>query len=213
MSFSKPGLLKSVRAIIWVALDVLLISVAVILAQVVRYSPYLSTTFYANSLRLAPAMLVIFLVVFYAFGMYRTMWQYMGSRDVLRIMAATLVASLLTYGFSVCANLFVRPVNLFRLHRMVYLLLWLFSFALVCASRLFYRLMFTQQPISMKTLLKKGNRDLRRVMVIGAGWTGASVVHDMQRGVYGGCVPVIVLDDDAMRTGSRLSGVPVVRGT
>lgn len=76
-------------------------------------------------------MTVIFLLVFCGFGMYRTMWQYASANDVLRIALATLVASLITYLFSLAANAFVRPQNLFRLHRMVYLLFWIISMAMV----------------------------------------------------------------------------------
>ena len=89
-------------------------------------------------------MTVIFLLVFCGFGMYRTMWQYASANDVLRIALATLVASLITYLFSLAANAFVRPQNLFRLHRMVYLLFWIISMAMVGASRLLYRIAVTR---------------------------------------------------------------------
>ena len=213
MVSSKHEVLRSVRTILWLLLDVVLINAALLLAQVVRYSPFISHTFYENSLRLAPAMTILFLLIFYFCGMYRTMWQYMGSSDVLRILTVTLAASLLTYVVSLVANLFVQPVNLFRLHRMVYLLLWLFSFALVSGSRLVYRLLHTRRNGSIRSFFNRGSMHIRRVMVIGAGWAGANVVHDMQRGRYGSCMPVLVVDDHIKRAGRQLSGVPVVRGT
>ena len=71
----KPKLQKTARAIVWVLLDAVLLNAALMLAQVVRYSSNISYDFFANSIRLAPAMTVLFLLVFHAFGMYRTMWQ------------------------------------------------------------------------------------------------------------------------------------------
>ena len=210
MSLNKSGLSRSVRTGVWLVLDAVLLNLALLLAQVVRYSADMSFSFFANSFRLAPAMTVLFLVVFYLFGLYRTMWQYASASDILRIAAASFVATVLTYGFSLTANLFVRPDNLFRLHRMVYLLHWLVVIALVGGSRLLYRTLVMRERFS---ILRADKSELRRVMVIGAGWAGASVVHEMQRGNYGRCAPVVVVDDDRVRTGSQLSGVPVVRGS
>ena len=201
---------KNTRTLLWVLLDTALVNAALLLAQVVRYSSNISYSFFENSIRLAPAMTVLFLLTFYAFGIYRTMWQYASAGDVLRVAAATLMASLLTYAFSLVANLFVRPVNLFRLHRMIYLLLWIVTMAFVGGSRLIYRMAVTHERLS---LLRPSKTGAQRVMVIGAGWAGANVVHEMQRGRYGNCIPVLVVDDDRIRTGSSLSGVPVVRGS
>ena len=210
MTSPKPGLHKATRTFLWVLLDAVLVNAAIILAQVLRYSMNISYSFFAIYLRLAPVMTVICLLAFWAFGMYRSMWQYASASDILRVAAATLTATALTYLFSLLANAFVRPQNLFRLHRMVYLLFWLTSTAFVGGSRLLYRILVTRERFS---LLRGRHDNVRRVMVIGAGWAGASVVHEMQRGSYGHCVPVLVVDDDKIRTGSRLSGVPVVRGS
>ena len=210
MTSTSPRIKKPARTLLWALLDVLLVNASLFLAQVVRYSSNISYSFFENSIRLVPAMTVIFLLVFCGFGMYRTMWQYASANDVLRIALATLAASLITYLFSLAANAFVRPQNLFRLHRMVYLLFWIISMAMVGASRLLYRIVVTRERFA---LLSTPRDDVRRVMVVGAGWAGASIVHEMQRGSYGNRAPVLVVDDDRIRTGSELSGVPVVRGS
>ena len=211
VSSSRAAMQKAVRILTWVVLDIILLTASLMLAQVVRYSANVSYAFFANSIRLLPGMLVISLLVFHSFGMYRTMWQYASASDVLRIAVASLIAALLTYGFSLAANAFVRPVNLFRLHRMVYLLHWLMSVALVGGARLLYRMLVTRERVS---LLRSSSKDeARRVMVIGAGWAGANIVHEIQRGSYGNCVPVLVVDDDRTRNGAQLSGVPVERGS
>ncbi len=203
MTSAKLKIPKNARTLLWVLLDVALVNAALALAQVVRYSSHISYSFFENSLRLAPAMTVLFVLTFYAFGIYRIMWQYASASDVLRVAVATLTASLLTYAFSLVANLF-------RLHRVIYLLLWIITMAFVGGSRLVYRMAVTHERLS---LLRSSKTGAQRVMVIGAGWAGASVVHEMQRGSYGNCIPVLVVDDDRIRTGSSLSGVPVVRGS
>ena len=203
---------KTARTLLWVLTDIVLLNAALFLAQVVRYSENTAYyEFFGNSLRLAPIMTVIFLLSLQAFGAYRTMWQYATASDVLRIGLATLTATALTYIGSHAANLFVRPDNLFRLHRMVYLIHWLITLFLVGGSRLLYRMLVMRERVSI--LRSSGKGEICRVMVIGAGWAGANLVHELQRGSHGNCVPVVVVDDDRIRTGSQLSGVPVERGS
>ncbi len=210
MKSVKINVPQVVKRILWVLLDILLVNVALVTAQFIRLTPYINSMHVEITLRLAPFMTVLFLLVFQAMGMYRTMWRYISAGDVLRILIASLVATGATYVFSCAANYFVQPVNLFKMHRMSYLLLWLISFALVVSSRIICRAVVFRGTFNIWNALHSKSR---RVMIIGAGWTGARVVIDMQRGLYGDRQPVIVVDDDLNRTGRSISGVPVVRGT
>ena len=201
---------KAIRTALWMAVDVVLLNLAMVLAQMLRYTTNISYEFFGTYFRLIPALSLIGLISFSLCGMYRTMWQYSSAEDLFRILVAVLATSLLTLIFSLIANTFVQPQNLYRLHRMVYLLFWMTGVMLVGVSRLVYRFFATGERFSF---LHRNKSNVRRAMVLGAGWLGANVVHEMQRGNYGACVPVVVVDDDKSRTGSSLAGVPVVRGT
>ena len=206
----KPKTQKAVRTGLWLLVDAVLINLAMILSQVLRYTTTISYSFFQIYFRIAPAMTLMGLILFAVFGLYRTMWQYASAEDLLRVVLSTLALAVCTYLYSVIANYFVRPQNLFRLHRLIYPLFWLISMALVGASRLIYRYAVTRRHFPFFPRRTVGQR---RTMIVGAGWLGANVVHEMQHGNYGSCVPVIVVDDDQQRTGSSLSGVPVVRGS
>lgn len=201
---------KTTRTILWMAADVVLINLSMVMAQLLRYTTTISYEFFATYFRLIPALSIIGLICFALCGMYRTMWQYASAEDLFRIVLSVFLTSLMTLLFSLAANWFVRPLNLYRLHRMVYLLFWLTGVLFVGASRLLFRFFVTGERFSF---LHRNRSNVRRAMVLGAGWLGANVVHEIQRGRYGACIPVIVVDDDKNRTGSSLSGVPVVRGT
>ena len=212
MTQTEKHLSRTARTLIWVVVDIVLLNVSLLLAQVLRYSENTAYyEFFGNSLRLAPIMTALFLLCLQAGGTYRTMWQYATASDVLRIALSTMTATVLTYAGSLIANLFVQPDNLFRLHRMVYLIHWLISLFLLGGSRLLYRMLVMRERVSL--LRAGGKGEACRVMVIGAGWAGANLVHELQRGSHGNCVPVVVVDDDRERTGSQLSGVPVRRGS
>ncbi len=211
MTTTKPQLHKSVRTLLWLVLDAFLVNVSMILAQVTRHTTTeIPEEFFTVYLRIIPAMTMISLVIFALFGIYRTMWQYASAEDLLRLTLATFTAALVTFLGGVVGNCFVQPENLFRLHRMVYLLHWLMSTALIGLSRILYRIIIRKEGFP---LLRKSKDNVRRVMIIGAGWAGANMVHEMLRGNYGKSVPVVVVDDDANRNGSSISGVPVERGS
>ncbi|MBE5793910.1 MAG: polysaccharide biosynthesis protein [Clostridiales bacterium] len=208
---SKHQLNKPLRTILWLILDAVLVNISMIFALELRYGEYIvPDEFYAIYWRIAPAAMILSLVVFIFFGIYRTMWQYASAEDLIRLTLATFVAMLSIYLGGMAANLFVTPKNLFLLQRSIYLLHWLLSTALIGLSRILYRLYVRKECFP---LLKKAKHDVRRVMIIGAGWTGANLVHEMLRGNYGKSIPVVVVDDDTNRNGSAISGVPVVRGS
>lgn len=165
MTSTSPRIKKPARTLLWVLLDVLLVNASLFLAQVVRYSSNISYSFFENSIRLAPAMTVIFLLVFCGFGMYRTMWQYASANDVLRIALATLVASLITYLFSLAANAFVRPQNLSGCTGWSTCCFGSFPWRWWGPPGLLYRIAVTREQLA---LLSTPRDDVRRVMVVGA---------------------------------------------
>jgi FlaA1/EpsC-like NDP-sugar epimerase len=56
----------------------------------------------------------------------------------------------------------------------------------------------------------RGNQSSRRVLVAGAGEAGALVVREMHRNPGLGLQPIGFLDDDAIKQGKRIYGVPVL---
>ena len=57
---------------------------------------------------------------------------------------------------------------------------------------------------------RKSGGDAKRILVIGAGYTGATVIRDIQNGRYGNAAAVAILDDDPEKQCSSISRVPVV---
>lgn len=81
----KPKTQKAVRTGLWLLLDAVLINLAMILSQVLRYTTTISYSFFQIYFRIAPAMTLMGLILFAVFGLYRTMWQYASAEDLLRV--------------------------------------------------------------------------------------------------------------------------------
>ncbi|NLI22907.1 MAG: polysaccharide biosynthesis protein [Clostridiales bacterium] len=210
MTLRKPRLNATVRAALWILLDILLCNVAMILAQQFRFEVQIPEVFFRRYLNIAPVMSLLCVLSFWGFGLYRNIWRYASADSVLQIVAATLLGAVAVYLYSLLRYAISQPVNHHLLHRTVYLLYWVLLTALVGGSRFAYRIIGTRGL----SPFKRGKREsYRRTMIVGAGWAGANVIREMQSGRYGNSLPVVAVDDDPAREGARLGGVRILRGT
>ena len=90
--------------------------------------------------------------------------------------------------------------------RPVYFIQWVITLFLVAASRYLIRYKTAGSR-------RKEDKETKRILIIGAGYAGATVIRDIQNGRYGNATAVAILDDDPSRQHSSLSRVPVVGGT
>lgn len=170
--------------------------------------------YYMDSFRVSiPWMTLICIAVFAIFRFYSTMWEFASMEELLQIFYGTTVACILVTvcGFVIFPNVFVDsysvPIQRFPIP--VYIMGWLLTLFLVGGSRFFVR--FSHR--------RKGRRSgsaqdesARRVMIIGAGEMGSMVIKDMKNAPQSKGVPVIAIDDDKKKRGTRIHGVKVVGG-
>ena len=90
MTDRKTRLNHSLRSILWVLLDILLCNLAMILAQQFRFEVQIPEVFFQRYVNLAPVMTLLCLLSFWAFGLYRNMWQYASVDSVIPIVLSTL---------------------------------------------------------------------------------------------------------------------------
>ncbi len=134
-------------------------------------------------------------VAFICFGLYRSVLRYASVLDFVRIIAA-----FITVG-AVGLVLFLVNGNNLRL----FLTAWLLFLAAVVVVR-FSRRFVTHL---LKTAVNHRKKAGRRVIIIGAGVAGRSIVNEMHTSEYLSDIPVCFLDDDKNKIGLNLDGVPV----
>lgn len=210
MKQCKPTLSRVLRTALMMLMDAFLVNLSMILAQQLRFGVVIPDEFWVRYLNIIPELTVICLVSYWAFSLYRNMWKYASVDSVIQIVAATLVGAVGIYLYSLLRYTFTQPLNQHLLHKTVYLLFWLVSLLMIGGSRIALRIFLTRGSLSIH---RGGDGKARRVMVVGAGWAGASLIREMQAGRYGKSLPVVAVDDDPSRVGSRIGGVHVVRGT
>lgn len=146
------------------------------------------------------ALLVVFSVqisCFYIFKIYRGVWRFFSMGDLIRILQAVWGGTILV----------IPPLFLFSLlkdiPRTILPLYSLILIATLCSGRLTRRLL-RESYLYQST--KQDNS--KRILIIGAGRAGESLVRELKRnGLY---CPVGFIDDNTARKGLEIHGIAVL---
>ncbi|AOR24532.1 polysaccharide biosynthesis protein [Clostridium taeniosporum] len=140
---------------------------------------------------------LIYLVCFYLFKMYESLWHLTGTDEFLLGVGGTILAGILSIGYTRFWGS-VIPLNV----SVVGILLSIFF---VLGYRILYR-------VYRRTLLYipfKYSSDQRRVMIVGAGSAGTMIINEMMARRELKYNPIVLIDDDKQKLGRRISGVKI----
>ncbi|TAL65338.1 MAG: polysaccharide biosynthesis protein [Legionella sp.] len=144
-------------------------------------------------------LLSVQLACFYYFKTYRGLWRYSSLNDVLRILQACITASFLLI------PLFYSTSLLQFVPRSVFPLYTIILVTFLCAGRLTMRMHWDKKNRSSLGL------DSKKVLIIGAGLAGESLVRDLKRSnLYN---PIGIVDDNLSKRGLEVHGVRVLGST
>ena len=146
--------------------------------------------------------LAIKLSVLYEFGFYRRYWRYASIDELTQITmlmgAAVVLQTLLFYSLHSWSD------SLENMPRSLPLLDGILSLILVGGLRFSVRAI--ERISQRRTVPCQGDR----VLIVGAGSAGVSLVQEMQRNPQLGLYPVAFIDDDPAKLNLRIRGLPVV---
>jgi len=143
--------------------------------------------------------------IYYAFGLYRRIWAYASTRELILISYTVTIAS----GLLSVITIFLYSIGLFTrgLPRSSLIIDWLLSIIAIGGFRLALRLISENRGPVAKVLQKGAARE---VLIIGAGDAGALVVREMQKNPQLNLVPIGYLDDAPEKQKQHIHGVRVV---
>lgn len=143
------------------------------------------------------ALSLIYLVCFYLFKMYESLWHLTGTDEFLLGVGGNILAGIISIGYTrILGN--TIPLNV----SVVGILLSIFF---VLGYRILYR-------VYRRTLLYipfKYSSDQRRVMIVGAGSAGTMLINEMMARRELKYNPIVLIDDDKSKLGKRISGVKI----
>ncbi len=163
-------------------------------AQGLAFAPLRQETMLAISL--------VGLLIFGLGGMYSSLWQYSGTREMVQIALVTLV----TTG----AGLFISILVENRMRYSMYVFVWI-TMLLICGGiRIALHLVARRRRFV--GFWSRRPAGVTRVLVVGAGYMGSLIIPRMQVAPLRLGAPVACIDDDPNKWGKRIHGVRVIGG-
>ena len=158
-----------------------------------------------------PLITVVFIGLFLVAKLYNNLWRYMSFYELLSTVfctgAATVVFLLFDSIGQLLQNTGVIDTDFFK--RMPYIV-YIDSFLLICFFSVGIRMFYTAfRTISSDAKRRRGSAN-KRIMIIGAGDMGSSIIYEMSVSGYKFGSPVVIVDDDTSKLNSAIRGIPIL---
>ncbi len=198
------GLVRSLvvnrRRLVEVVVDFALITASFTLAFMIRVrgTHFTNASFQYVFDRTLPALVVARYLAFIGFGLYRGVWRYAGAVDAARIVGAMVVSEAAAFFF------IWGSVGWHQFPRGTFLIDLILCTFLIGAAR------FSERGVAHAIRGFVDRRARRRVLIVGAGRTGRSLLRELRE--TPGELVVGFVDDDRSLQRRRIQGVPILSG-
>lgn len=194
-----PGLPRSVRVFLVAAFHMVVFAAAFIGAFAIRFDFNVPEQYAQSMWHLLPVVLTVKVLIFGALKLFRGWWRYVSMHDVVALARALALAA----GALVLVNVFVMTPEVFP--RSVYIIDYGLSFFGLAAARGSLRLLREALRSNLAA-----DVDAKRLLILGAGDTGETLVREINKNKNLPFRPVAFLDDDPYKHKLRIHGVPVL---
>jgi FlaA1/EpsC-like NDP-sugar epimerase len=194
--------------------DILLLSFALFLAFLIRFEFHIPRLYFLLLYQILPFVLIIKIGCFYFFDLYRGMWRYTSIADLLNIIKASCVSTLL-----VISLIHFGRFKFIGFPRSVVIMDWCFTILFISGCRLCIRLYFEQisgektssiPTRQVLTMFFKKMAETKRLLIIGAGNGGEKIFREIHNNANLQFTVIGFLDDDAAKVGRKIHGIPVL---
>lgn len=185
------------KAMMGFVADVILVGASFWMAHELRFEGGPNEAQQRYILQALPYAILIKVGVFWAFHLYRGIWRYAGTPEVVRIGLATITSSALLFG----VLYLVFPIP--PLSPAALIIDWMMTTLGVAGVRLGLR--GTRQMVQVKT--RKGKRP---AILYGAGDLGLISLRELRQNPEYGFWPIAFVDDDPLKQGMVVQGIRVV---
>jgi UDP-GlcNAc:undecaprenyl-phosphate GlcNAc-1-phosphate transferase len=184
------------KALFGVAADALLVGAAFVASHFLRFESGVPAAHETQLLEVLALVVALKVTVFYAMGLYRGIWRYAGTPELVRTALATLAASLGT--FALLATMY----GLDQVSRGVLVIDWMMVTLAVIGVRFGFR--------GLRQYLASKREGGRSVLLYGAGDGGVLAVRELRQNDTLNMMPVGFIDDDPLKQGHTVQGLKVL---
>jgi FlaA1/EpsC-like NDP-sugar epimerase len=141
-------------------------------------------------------IIAVYLALFAFLRVPQSMWRFSGFGEVKRLTWACLGAGMACAAAVMGLQLYGVPRSVLALHPLVALMS-------VCMVRIAYRMLYEHS----RAQITGGDKEVRRALILGAGQAAKRLMAGIHQQ---GWIVMGMLDDDPVKQGARIAGVPVL---
>ena len=153
-----------------------------------------------------PWLILIHLVCFFVARFYNTRWEYCSIDEIFQIFLGSTVAAAICFLLVHYGSAFFYVSKFWR---GVYVIAYVLILGFVCITRISVRFAYR---LRRSHLAGRMSDEFKRVMIVGAGEMGSMLIKDMKNAPESKGVPVVAIDDDPKKRGTRINGVKIIGG-
>lgn len=191
---------------LWIKRSIALVNdiVATLVSWLLSF--WLTNNFFAQTKLTVKDLYTIILLqglIYIFFGLYRGVWRFASIPDLMRIFKAIVVGSYISFLYFILENKYV-PMQTLIIHTLLLI-------CILSASRLIFRWRRDYLIYRSEKAYDKFDHQLKRVLIVGAGSAGESIIRDLHRSlsIYQ-YLPVGIVDDDKSKLGCELHGIRIL---
>jgi FlaA1/EpsC-like NDP-sugar epimerase len=212
-------LTKAIRVAVLVLLDAAVFNLSYILAFLLRFElDDANTTGFAQYF---PAyshnfiyLTIIKIIIFFVVGMYRSLWDFAGPSELLKVALASLISAAAAIVFLILIQ--QQPA----MPRSIYVFSFIFDTIFAGAVRFMYRYARSiRQNQGFKGFISQfrsggeaGVSGISRIMLVGAGEAGAAIIREIKANPQQYKKVVVCIDDAPAKRGQTFMGVKIGGG-
>ncbi|MDO9565812.1 MAG: nucleoside-diphosphate sugar epimerase/dehydratase [Candidatus Desulfaltia sp.] len=194
-------------------IDIFLLTGSLYAAHLVRFDFVIDGKTLQTFKKILPFILITKFVCFYFFDLYRGMWRYTSIADLINIIKASTIASLLII------SIILLKTRFEGFARSVFIIDWCFTILFISAFRLIVRLYFEhfgndkfwkviKQNLLTPFIKKVSSR--KRLLIIGAGDCAEKIFRELRDNARLKYNVVGFLDDNPVKIGKKIHGIAVL---
>jgi UDP-GlcNAc:undecaprenyl-phosphate GlcNAc-1-phosphate transferase len=189
------------KQILQIIVDIILITIAYFASYILKYEGMIDHWNLSLIEKSLPLIILIKIMMFTIFGLYKGEWRYIGISDMIKIFQAALSGSVISVG---------ALVFLFRFEgysRFVFINDFLITLLLIGGIRSLIRVL--KEYFSSAALSNRKSNGIP-ILIMGAGDAGELLIREIKNNKNLRYVPVGFVDDNDEKLGKVIHGIPVL---
>ena len=190
---------KTIRRAYLLLADIALIFLSYYFAFMLRFEGNIDLAHYRTFTKYFFVIVLIKVIVFSAFRLYRSLWEYASIEELINIVLAVILSNALVVTFYVM-------IGESHLPRSIYIIAGMIDLMFIGGNRFAYRAL--RRVVNRDYIIRKKVEN--RVMVVGAGDAGVIIIKELNNHTELNSKAVCFIDDNTDKIGERVNGVPIV---